>query len=300
LSDTKGGVPSGAPPFSLPSDFSLPSERMIELSDGAVHLLDWGGAGTPIHFTHANGFNARTYAPILAALSGEAHLMASDLRGHGATTLPADPAQHTTWSTYPADLIRALDALGQRPYVLAGHSMGGTTSLLVASERPDLVKALVLFDPVAVNFPANIDRNQIPLVVGTRKRRAVFADKGSARTAYTGRGAFKTWPAETLDAYLDGGLKPDPEGWRLACAPEWEAQNFRLGPPDLYAAIDAVRCPITMFYADESSTTSDELRDYIRARHPTAQIERIPGTTHFLPMERPDLVQAALREALRR
>jgi pimeloyl-ACP methyl ester carboxylesterase len=178
--------------------------------------------------------------------------------------------------------------------------MGGTTSMLVAATRPDLVKALVLFDPVAVNFPPGIDRDQIPLVIGARKRRAVFPDKDSARKAYTGRGAFKTWPAETLDAYLDGGLKPDPEGWRLACAPEWEAQNFRLGPPDLFAAIDALQCPITLLHADEGSTTSDQLRDYIRTRHPSARIERIAGTTHFLPMERPDLVRSALREAISR
>lgn len=271
---------------------------MVALEDGAVHLIDWGGHGPVIHFTHANGFNARTYAPILAPLTDAAHVMASDLRGHGATALPADPASHSSWTIYPADLIRVLDAIGQGPYVLAGHSMGGTTSLLVAAERPDLVKALVLFDPVAVNFPPDIDRDQIPLVVGARKRRAVFADKDSARKAYAGRGAFRTWPAETLDAYLEGGLKPDPEGWRLACAPDWEAQNFRLGPPDLYAAIDALRCPITLLHADEGSTSSPELRDYMRARHPAARIERVPGSTHFLPMERPDLVRSALLGAL--
>ena len=294
MTGSEGGVPQGTPPFSLPQD------RIVPLGDGGVHLLDWGGGGTPVHFTHANGFNARTYAPVLQGLAGEAHVMASDLRGHGATTLPADPAAHDSWRVYPADLIRVLDALGQGPYILAGHSLGGTTSLLVAAARPDLVRSLVLFDPVAVDFPPDIDRDQIPLVVGARKRRAVFPDIDSARRAYTGRGAFKTWPTETLDAYLEGGLKPDPEGWRLACAPDWEAQNFRLGPPDLYAAIDALRCPLTLLFADEGSTSSEELRAYIRARHPAARIERALGTTHFLPMERPDLVLDALREALSR
>ncbi len=294
MNDSQGGVPAGAPPF------PLPDERMIALPDGAVHLLDWGGAGTPILFTHANGFNAFTYTPILGPLAGAAHVMAGDLRGHGKTTLPADPAAHTDWTVYPRDLVRMLDALGQGPYVLAGHSMGGTSSLLAAAARPDLVRALVLFDPVAVDFPEGLDRDQIPLVVNTRKRRAVFPDIESARRAYTGRGAFKTWPAETLDAYLKGGLKPDPEGWRLACAPDWEAQNFRLGPPDLRSAIDALACPITLLHAEEGSTTGAPLLAYIRARHPSAQIEHIAGTTHFLPMERPELVRAVLLDAVSR
>ena len=33
-------------------------------------------------------------------------------------------------------------------------------------------------------------------------------------------------------------------------------------------------------------------------RHGRLRIETVPGTTHFLPMERPDLVQAGLREAI--
>lgn len=294
MSEDQGGVPAGAPPF------PLPEERMVALGDGAVHLAEWRGPGAPVLFTHANGFNALTYAPILGPLTDRAHIMAGDLRGHGATTLLADPEAHTSWTIYPADLVRLLDALGQGPYVLAGHSMGGTSSLLVAAARPDLVRALVLFDPVAIDFPEGLDRDQIPLVVGARKRRAVFPDIDSARRAYTGRGAFKTWPAETLDAYLLGGLKPDPEGWRLSCAPEWEAQNFKLGPPGLRTAIDALKCPITLFHAEEGSTTGEPLLAYIRARHPTARIERVPGTTHFLPMERPDLVRAALIEAVSR
>ena len=272
--------------------------RAVALDDGAVNLLDWGGSGPAVHFTHANGFNAETYAPILAPLAGEARLLASDLRGHGFTTLPADPAGHTSWRIYPADLIRVLDAIGEGPYVLAGHSMGGTTSLLVAAARPDLVRALVLFDPVAVEFPPDFDPSGTPLVVGARKRRPVFPDAAAAKRAYIGRGAFKTWPDETLDAYLRGGLKPDPEGVRLACDPLWEAQNFSLGPSGVREAIDTVTCPITLLYAGEGSTSRPDILAHLRARHPAARVEQIEGTTHFLPMERPELVRAEIRRAL--
>jgi pimeloyl-ACP methyl ester carboxylesterase len=274
-----------------------PQRRTIALAEGGVSLLDWGGAGPAIHFAHANGFNAETYAPILSPLAGEARLMASDLRGHGFTTLPADPAAHTTWTTYPDDLIRVLDAIGAGPYILAGHSMGGTTSLLVAAARPDLVRALVLFDPVASQFPADIDRDAIPLVVGARRRRAVFPDAAAALSAYVGRGAFKTWPEATIAAYLRGGLKPDPEGVRLACTPAWEAQNFRLGPAGVLEAIEALTCPVTILTAAEGSTTGAGALARLRDLRPDARIEQVPGTTHFLPMERPDLVQAALRAA---
>ena len=277
---------------------SEPKHRMIGLPDGEVHILDWGGGGPAVHFAHANGFNGATYANILAPLANEARLLASDLRGHGFTTLPAQPDAHPGWPVFAADLAAMLDALDAGPYVLAGHSMGATSSLLVAALQPELVRALVLFDPVASDFPPAIDRDAIPLVVGARKRRAVFPDAETALTAYIGRGAFKTWPDETIAAYLKGGLKPDPEGVRLACDPMWEVANFRMGPAGVQEAVDAVRCPIAVFTAAEGSTTGAPALARLRDRRPDARIERVPGTTHFLPMERPDLVRAAIREAL--
>ena len=85
-----------------------PQHRMIALTGGEVHVLDWGGGGPAVHFAHANGFNGATYAPILAPLAGEARLLASDLRGHGFTTLPADPQAHPGWPVFAADLaVRA-------------------------------------------------------------------------------------------------------------------------------------------------------------------------------------------------
>ena len=39
-----------------------------------------------------------------------------------------------------------------------------------------------------------------------------FASREEARTAYAGRGAFRTWPPETLDAYLQDGLRDTEAG----------------------------------------------------------------------------------------
>lgn len=282
----------------MPSTPERPRQRTLDFPDGTVHLLDWGGEGQKILFTHANGFNAATYVPILAPLTDQAHLYASDLRGHGLTTLAADPESHKSWLTYRDDLIRVLETIGGGPFVLGGHSMGATSSLLVTAARPDLVKALVLFEPVAFDPPPNFNRDETPFVIGARKRRAVFDSVASAKQAYTGRGAFKTWPEETLDAYLSDAFKPDPEGVRLTCDPAWEAANFRLGPPPLNDAISAIRCPLTIFQGTEASTTGEPFLERVRAARPDAKITRIEGATHFLPMEQPDLVRASLLEAL--
>lgn len=285
--------------------------REIALQDGAVSVLDWGGQGLSLHFAHANGFNAATYRSILSPLSDRARIFASDLRGHGLTTLAADPAGMKSWSLYRDDLIALLDALGAGPYILAGHSMGGASSLLVAAKRPDLVQALVLFEPVLTPWQFKVMMawmratgradTAIPLIAGALKRRAVFASRDAARAAYKGRGAFKTWPDEALDGYLDGGLIEQDDGsWRLACAPQWEAANFRTGPPFLGPVFARVKCPLTILYGTIASTTRPSMVAAVTRLIPQARLQKIEGATHFLPIERPDLTRDTLAAAISR
>ena len=73
---------------------------------GEMACLYFGPPGRPVDvvFSHANGFNARTYRTVLAPL-GELRILAVDLRGHGRSTLPADTEGWPGWSAYADDLI---------------------------------------------------------------------------------------------------------------------------------------------------------------------------------------------------
>ena len=69
--------------------------------------IAFGPAERPVDlvFSHANGFNARTYARLLGPLAARYHILAIDMRGHGLTTLPADPARHPGWKIFADDLL---------------------------------------------------------------------------------------------------------------------------------------------------------------------------------------------------
>jgi pimeloyl-ACP methyl ester carboxylesterase len=265
---------------------------------GAMALLDFGPPDRPVDvvFSHANGFNACTYRSILAPLAGSLRILAVDMRGHGASTLPADPDAHGGWNAFRDDLLAFLDAETDGPVVLAGHSMGGTSSLLAAAHEPDRVKALALFDPVI--FHRDIPRAAMgdnPLADGAQRRRAVFPSKAAVVEAYTGRGAFRTWRAEQLADYVEAGFRETGDGEvTLTCAPGWEAANFRTHNYDPWAAFRATRCPIRILRAETASTARlEEGQDELIATG-RVRIDLIPGTSHFLPMERPELVRETL------
>ena len=285
-------------------DLSPARRRMIAVPDGEIAALEFGPADRPLDviFLHANGFNAATYRTILAPLADRLRVLAVDQRGHGRTTLPADPGAKNSWLGFRDDLLALLDALEETPTVLSGHSMGGTACVLAAGERVDAARRLVLFDPVIIT-PERVASfgpeglRDSPLAQGARRRRATFPSREAAFEAYHGRGAFKTWPDEVLRDYLVDGLVEDGQGGlRLCCAPEWEAANFGAQFPDPLGASAAETAPIRILKAEHASTCQFDLHEAaVLARG--VRLDLVPGTSHFLPMERPELVREALLEA---
>ena len=265
---------------------------------GEMAFLDLGPQDRPVDvvFAHANGFNGRTYLGILAPLAGRLRIYALDLRGHGASTLPTVIEGRDGWTEFRDDLLAFLAAEAAHPVVLAGHSMGGTTGLLAAAAEPGRAKALALFDPVIFDAARRaLDAVESPLVDGALRRRAVFPSKAAALAAYTGRGGFRTWRPEQVADYVEAGFRETETGEVvLTCAPEWEASNFRTHNYDPFAAFRASRCPIRILKAEHESTCRlDGHEDELLATGRIA-IETEPGTTHFLPMERPERVREVL------
>jgi pimeloyl-ACP methyl ester carboxylesterase len=295
--------------------------RMIKIHKtgeaGDMAALDMGDPQRPVDiiFVHANGFNAQTYVSILAPLAKDFRILAIDQRGHGRSTLIANPQARRSWGDMRDDLVALLDVLGAepgaRPVVLAGHSMGGTVSLLASRLRPDRVKGLVMFDPVimpwAVSLMANLPWadhkvwKAAPIAQGALRRKSVFDDRASVVAAYKGRGAFKTWPEEVLADYVAGGFKDRADGkLELACSPAWEASNFTAMANDPWTAAARASCPVQVFRAEIASTCRiGEASAFCRRnRRGLISVTEVAGTTHFLPMERPALVRQALAEAM--
>lgn len=276
-----------------------PVRTQMELPDGAVSALLWEGSGPLLHFAHANGFNGETYRSLLNPLSERFRIAAWDARGHGRSTLPTAPGLARNWDIFRDDLLAVLDRIAPQGAILAGHSMGAVASLKVAALRPEKVRALVLVEPVFIPRTFRLMvllQRLLPFLASepqlwerALKRRAEFPSIEMALAAYRRRGAFRTWPEETIRDYLNGGLVPVEGGFRLSCDPQWEAQCFRMAPAGAAGFGRDVKCPVTLVYA-ESGTARSQVRLF-RRLCPQARIVEQKGATHFLPMEFPQIVR---------
>ena len=204
---------------------------MSVASSNAVHLAvhDLGGTGPTLLMSHATGFHGRCYLPMAHVLSNRYHSVAFDYRGHGDTPMPAGVA--VSWDRYGDDAF-AMASWLDGPVHAFGHSMGGACLLMAAHRDPDLFDRLVVFEPIV--YPLDRERDPStpsPLVVGARRRRAVFPSYEDAIANYSGKPPLNAFTPEALDAYVRFGFALAEDGQvHLKCAPETEAQTFEQGP----------------------------------------------------------------------
>jgi pimeloyl-ACP methyl ester carboxylesterase len=272
---------------------------------GEMAVMDFGDPRRPVDlvFSHANGFNAATYRTLLSPLSASLRIWAPDLRGHGLSRLPTFARPKTSWRDHRDDLLSLLETIDGPPVVLAGHSMGGTASLLAAAERPDRVSSLVLFDPVIWKRSAVLAFNlpfmhrlaaRIPIVASTLRRRARFDSREQAMAAYRGRGAFKGWPDMALADYLSDGLVEADGGFTLSAPPAWEAANYAAQAHDPWRAMRRYHGPIRILKAERGALTS--VPAHPRGL-PHVAVGVVPGGGHLFPMTHADVARDALFEA---
>ncbi len=99
----------------------------------------------PLLLTHGFSASSAMWRPNITALAATRPVITWDLRGHGSSDAPDDPARYSA-AACVADMAALLDACGMARAVAGGLSLGGFLSLEFCLAHPDRVAGLVLCD----------------------------------------------------------------------------------------------------------------------------------------------------------
>jgi pimeloyl-ACP methyl ester carboxylesterase len=126
-----------------------PTEELLELAGGRVHLLR-GGVGEPVLFLHAAG-GAGAWLPFHAQLAGAGfEVIAPDHPGFGQSD---DFPEVEAIDDLVYHYLDVLDGLGlDRPHVV-GASFGGWIAAEVAVHSPHLIGSLTLLSAAGLRLP---------------------------------------------------------------------------------------------------------------------------------------------------
>lgn len=103
------------------------------------------GSGPTLLLTHGYSSTSAMWQGQIAALSRNHKLVLWDMRGHGQSDYPEDPAAYSEALTV-ADMAALLDEVGADNAIVGGLSLGGYMSLAFHRAHPGRVRALLIID----------------------------------------------------------------------------------------------------------------------------------------------------------
>jgi pimeloyl-ACP methyl ester carboxylesterase len=272
-------------------EFQIPHKKNYFNAYGINHELNQPG----IYFSHANGFNGLTYKTLLNKISPNQKIISYDLRGHGKSTVPAEPEKLKSWQRYRDDLISILEK-NNEPSTLIGHSLGGTTSLLVAFKRPELVSKIILIDPVLLPLTYWLGTKAVqsigliekvhPMVKGALVRKKTWKSKEEAFQYFSGKKLFSKVIPEVINDYIDGGMKKINENlYELNCNPKWEAATFKLTSGGNWFNLKKSNVPTKVILAPNSVVCNERSQKKLNKSMAKIEFVTLENTTHMLPLE---------------
>jgi pimeloyl-ACP methyl ester carboxylesterase len=119
----------------------------LERDGVAIHYQVHGAASdrVPLLLTHGYSASSAMWQPNLAGLAERRRVITWDVRGHGRSASPRDPA-HYSQALSVADMAAILDACAINRAAIGGLSLGGYLALAFHSAHPVRVAALILCD----------------------------------------------------------------------------------------------------------------------------------------------------------
>ncbi len=237
-------------------------------ANGVRTYYEVDGEGEPLLLLHGGTAPIETFAAQRAALAPHYRCYLPERRGHGRTPGVAGPL---TYEIMTDDTVAFMAAMGIARAHIVGWSDGGIIGMIMAMRRPDLVRTLV---SIGGNFHYD--------GLTTEFRESMLA-----------------WTPETFFqplVELHGRMSPDgPEGFRVML--KKVVENATTGPTLTPADLAKIAAPTLVLAGDDDCCTLEHTIELYRSV-PNAQLCIVPGASHTVLLEKPDLTNRVILDFL--
>ena len=281
----------------------VPKDEWVDLNGLSFHYRDWGGSGQPIVLLHGLASTCHIWDMVAPILAEDNAVIALDQRGHGVSAKPDDGYDFTTVSKDLLDLIQYRNM--ERPIVV-GHSWGADVALEFAVAYPEIACGICFVDggmiePSTRHADLATAKEEMAPPDFSGVTREAFLERFRSRRGSTFSGDqveeivlanFEVLADNTLRANLsrDNHLR--------IIEALWDHH-----PPALYPKVS---CPVLIMPARQESDATASERGDRRAKSltvaqsllPISKIKWMEDSVHDVPMQRPELVAATIKEQI--
>jgi haloacetate dehalogenase len=123
-------------------------------TSGAEINLVYAGSGPPLLLMHGAPQTHVSMRLIAPELAKDYTVIATDLRGYGDSSKPADGEHHGNYCkrAMALDQVEVMKSFGFDKFAVAGHDRGGRVGHRMALDHPDKVTKLAVFDIVPTHY----------------------------------------------------------------------------------------------------------------------------------------------------
>lgn len=251
-------------------------DRFAEVNGLRLHYLDWGSDDKP-PFLMLHGISrvAHQFDHIAPYFAANYHVMAIDMRGHGASGWSPEGAYLV--EDYVKDIEAFVEKLNLRGLTLLGNSTGGRVVQVYAGLHPERVARLIVEDvgPERTNDIASAFTRQVENEKdgwASEDELVAFLKKSNGKT-----------PDAVLKNYAHFASKRREDG-RIV----WKRDpNLAKGfvPTELWRFVNQIQCPTIYILGGASRIVPPETQEKLKATLPHVQIVVMPGLGHYPDQE---------------
>ncbi len=293
--------------------------RLVDVGGCRLHINE-AGAGSPVVVLESRiAASSLSWALVQPKIAEFTRVCSYDRAG-------------LSWSdpcTKPRSLVQLVSELESLfskaalpgPYILVGHSFGALVLRVFAHRHPNQVAGLIFVDPVSIEYWANCGepvKRHLAGAVKLSRRGALLARTGAVRAALaalaSGGKRLPKWIAhvtagrgrDVISRLVGEVQKLPPEMWPVVRA-HWSrpksfaamAAYLELLPASACMALSMAipeEIPFIVLSASNASAAEIEERDSWIRQSQCGRHMRLENTGHWLQLERPNAVIAAIRE----
>jgi pimeloyl-ACP methyl ester carboxylesterase len=257
--------------------------------NGITIAYEVRGSGEPFVWVGGTGVGGGVWREQVDFFEGFFTCVTFDLRGTGASSSPDEPY---TVEVFARDLSQLLDHLQIESAHFAGFSLGSAIIQRLALDEPGRVKTATLIS----TWSSTRREEHIRLWFEARKR----ALEEGPREVFQGF-AFWMFAPSVIDH--EPAVVSRVQAMFAANSSAQPAHAYRRHfeadlAHDTYDELGSIRCPTLVVYGQEDLITLPWYNRAVAERIPDAVLREIPAAGHFLWLERPLELNAAIAEFL--
>jgi N-formylmaleamate deformylase len=246
-----------------------------------IHYLRTGGCKPPLVLLHGLTGSGACWIPLARALEGQYDVVMPDARGHGNSGTPLHGYRYEDHASDVAELIQGLGLVAP---VLLGHSMGGMTAAMMASQTATAIRGVILADPTFLSSQRQREVHESDVV--EQHRRLLGSNKGDVMAQLRVRHPHRS--SELIELLAEARLQTRIPAFDVLTPPN----------PEYHELVSTISVPILLVIGDNGVVSLETARE-LQNLNPRLRVEQIQDVGHGLPYDQPNRFEVIVRSFLR-